>query len=37
LAYTPDSEWRNRGEFIKGRDEIRKVRSLRKSEEFEEM
>ncbi|MEB3358023.1 MAG: nuclear transport factor 2 family protein [Synechococcales bacterium] len=23
LAYTPDSEWRNRAEFLKGRDEIR--------------
>jgi nuclear transport factor 2 (NTF2) superfamily protein len=23
LAYTPDSEWRNRSEFLKGRDEIR--------------
>jgi nuclear transport factor 2 (NTF2) superfamily protein len=23
LAYTEDSEWRNRNEFIKGRDEIR--------------
>lgn len=22
LAYTPDSEWRNRAEFLKGRDEI---------------
>ena len=22
LAYTPDSEWRNRAEFIRGRDEI---------------
>jgi nuclear transport factor 2 (NTF2) superfamily protein len=25
LAYTEDSEWRNRGEFIKGRDAIREV------------
>ncbi|MGI5286083.1 nuclear transport factor 2 family protein [Nonomuraea polychroma] len=24
LAYTEDSVWRNRGEFVKGRDEIRK-------------
>ena len=23
LAYTPDSEWRNRTEFLKGRDEIK--------------
>ena len=23
LAYTPDSEWRNRTEFLRGRDEIR--------------
>lgn len=23
LAYTPDSEWRNRSTFLKGRDEIR--------------
>ena len=23
LAYTPDSEWRNRAEFLHGRDEIR--------------
>lgn len=23
LAYTPDSEWRNRASFLKGRDEIR--------------
>jgi nuclear transport factor 2 (NTF2) superfamily protein len=22
LAYTPDSEWRNRGEFVSGRDQI---------------
>ena len=21
-AYTPDSQWRNRGEFVQGRDEI---------------
>lgn len=26
LAYTEDSEWRNRGEFIRGRDAIREVR-----------
>jgi len=24
LAYTPDSAWRNRSEFLKGRDEIRR-------------
>lgn len=23
MAYTPDSEWRNRSEFLRGRDEIR--------------
>jgi len=23
LAYTPDSEWRNRSEFLRGRDEIK--------------
>ncbi len=23
LAYTPDSQWRNRSEFVKGRDEIK--------------
>jgi nuclear transport factor 2 (NTF2) superfamily protein len=23
MAYTPDSEWRNRGEFLSGREEIR--------------
>lgn len=23
LAYTPDTEWRNRGEFINGRDEVK--------------
>lgn len=23
LAYTPDSQWRNRGEFVKGREEIK--------------
>lgn len=27
LAYTEDSEWRNRGEFLKGREAIRDVRS----------
>lgn len=27
LAYTVDSEWRNRAEFVKGRDAIREVSS----------
>ncbi len=26
LAYTEDTEWRNRAEFIKGRDAVREVR-----------
>lgn len=28
LAYTEDSEWRNRGEFIKGREAIRQVSTM---------
>jgi uncharacterized protein (TIGR02246 family) len=27
LAYSEDSEWRNRAEFVKGRDAIREVRA----------
>lgn len=26
LAYTEDTEWRNRAEFVKGRDAVREVR-----------
>ncbi len=33
LAYTPDSEWRNRSEFINGRDEIRAFLSLKWQQE----
>ena len=33
MAYTPDSEWRNRSEFIKGRDEIQKFLTSKWQEE----
>ncbi len=33
MAYTPDSEWRNRSEFINGRDEIQQFLSHKWQEE----
>ena len=33
MAYTPDSEWRNRSEFIRGRDEIQKFLTSKWQEE----
>lgn len=35
LAYTPDSEWRNRSTFLKGRDEIRAFLSDKWSKELD--
>jgi nuclear transport factor 2 (NTF2) superfamily protein len=35
LAYTPDSEWRNRGQFINGREEIKRFLEQKWSTEHE--
>ncbi len=35
LAYTPDSEWRNRSEFLHGRDEIKKFLLRKWSKELD--
>jgi nuclear transport factor 2 (NTF2) superfamily protein len=35
LAYTPDSKWRNRSEFVTGRDEIVKFLTRKWQREFE--
>lgn len=35
LAYSPDSEWRNRDEFVRGRDEIRSFLERKWSQELE--
>jgi len=35
LAYTPDSEWRNRAEFIQGRDQIRAFLARKWSRELD--
>lgn len=35
LAYTPDSRWRNRSEFIRGRDEIIRFLTLKWQKELE--
>jgi nuclear transport factor 2 (NTF2) superfamily protein len=35
MAYTPDSRWRNRSEFPRGRDEIRQMLERKWAREFE--
>ena len=35
LAYTPDTKWRNRSEFLKGRDDVRDFLTLKWSKENE--
>ena len=35
MAYTPDTEWRNRNEFLHGRDEVREFLTRKWAKEFD--